>query len=415
MSEQRRQQQPPRSQPEDQPASGRPLDGIRVLDLSRVLAGPYCGALLADLGADVIRVEHPTLVDEVRAWAPVVNGVSAAFVAVNHSKRGVAIDLSKSEGLEVFRKLLETADVLVENFRPGTLDRLGLSTQAMRGINPRLIHCALRAFPEGTSVQDMPGYETSVQAYTGVMSVTGEHDGDPVRCGVSVNDLGTGMSAVIAVLAALRQRDQDGLGRYVEPALLRTATNLLGFQIVGYFLAGVQPQRRGSGHDALVPYQNFRCSDGALSIAAGNDRLWARLCEVLKLADAADSLPYPTLASRVADRATVIKLVGAAVASWKRDDLWKVLTAAGIPSMPVNTVADYVGDPTLRDAGVLESLEIPGAGKTITMSGPLFASDGPAPKRTPPPGVGEHTAAVMASLGYSQEEIDRLRASGAVR
>lgn len=386
-----------------------------MLDLSRVLAGPYCGALLADLGADVIRVEHPTQPDEVRSWAPVVSGVSAAFIAVNHSKRGVAIDLSKPEGLTVFRRLLQTADVLVENFRPGTLERLGLGREVMRSINPRLIHCALRAFPEGTSVEDMPGYETSVQAYTGMMSVTGEHEGDPVRCGVSVNDLGTGMAAVIAVLGALRERDRDGVGRYVEPALLRTATNLLGFQIAGYFLADVHPQRRGSGHDALVPYQNFRCSDGALSIAAGNDRLWARLCEVLKLSDAAGGLPYPTLASRVAEREAVVELVGAAVAGWKRHDLWKMLTAAGIPSMPVNTVADYVGDPTLRDAGVLETLEIPGVEKKVTISGPLFASDGPSPKRTPPPGIGEHTVEVMASLGFSRAEIDGLRASGAVR
>lgn len=392
-----------------------PLAGIRVLDLSRVLAGPYCGALLADLGADVIRVEHPTQLDEVRAWAPVVDGVSAAFIAVNHSKRGVAIDLSHPEGLEVFQRLLKTADVLVENFRPGTLERYGLGAARLRALNRRLIHCAIRAFPDGTSMAGMPGYETSVQAYTGVMSVTGEHDGDPVRCGVSVNDLGTGMASVIAVLSALRERDRTGIGGYVEPALLRTATSLLCFQIVGYFLAGVQPQRRGSGHDALVPYQNFRCSDGLLSIAAGNDRLWARLCDALKLRDAAGARPFPTLASRVTRRDAVAALVGAAAAGWKRMALWKVLTDAGIPAMPVNTVAEYVADPTLREAGVLDGVRIAGHAHEIAMPGPLFETRGPRPRRRPPPHLGEHTQSVLRELGYTRAEIRRLQAGGGVQ
>lgn len=392
----------------------RPLDGIRVIDASRVLAGPFCGAILADLGADVIRVEHPTQRDEVRDWAPVANGVSAAFIAVNHSKRGIVIDLTKPDGVSVFRRLLSTADVLLENFRPGTLERFGLGTDTLRDINPRLVHCAVRAFPAGTGAEGLPGYETSVQAYTGIMSVTGEHDGDPVRCGVSVVDLGTGLASTIAILSALRERDRSGIGQYVEPALLRTATSFLSYQIAGYFLADVLPQRYGSGHEALVPYQNYHCVDGPLSVAAGNDRLWARLCEVLALHDTGGGLPFPTLASRVAKREAVNKLVGSAVAKWKRHELWEALKAAGIPSMPVNTIADYVNDTTLRQAGVLDSLRIPGL-KEITLAGALFGSEFPPARRTPAPRVGEHTQEVLISLGFTQADIDQLRGNGAVQ
>jgi formyl-CoA transferase/CoA:oxalate CoA-transferase len=390
-----------------------PLDGIRVVDLSRVLAGPFCGSLLADLGADVIRVEHPTKHDEVRSWAPVVDGMSAAFAAVNHSKRGVVIDLSKADGLGVFRKLLGTADVLLENFRPGTLERLGLGSGAMREVNPKLVHCAIRAFPAGTSGEGLPGYEASMQAYSGIMSVTGEHDGDPVRCGVSVIDLGTGMASVIAILSALRERDRTGKGQYVEPALLRTATNFLNYQIAGYSLANVQPQRFGSGHEALVPYRNFQCADGALLIAAGNDRLWARLCEVLPLRDDAGKTPFPALASRIANRDAVNGIVGAAVARRKRQDVLDTLSAAGIPCAPVNTVAEYMSDPTLEQARVLETLRVL-EGKEVVLAGPLFGADFLPGNRRAPPHAGEHTLDVLQSLGYSEVDIQHLREKGAV-
>lgn len=391
-----------------------PLDGIRVIDASRVLAGPFCGAILADLGADVIRVEHPTKHDEVRSWAPVVNGVSAAFTAVNHSKRGVVIDLAKPDGSSVFRRLLGTADVLVENFRPGMLDRLGMSSDTLRDINPRLIHCAIRAFPAGTAAQGLPGYEASLQAYTGIMSVTGEQQGDPVRCGVSVIDLGTALASVIAILSALRERDRSGAGQYVEPALMRTATNFLGYQIAGYSLADALPQRYGSGHEALVPYKNFQCADGALLIAAGNDRLWARLCETLALREDARELPFPTLASRIANREAVNELVGSAVAGRKRNEVWNALKAAGIPSSPVNTVAEYVNDDTLLQAGVLNALRMPD-GKDVSLAGALFGADFLPKHRRPPPRAGEHTQAVLESLGYSQQDIDEMRAKGAVQ
>lgn len=390
-----------------------PLAGIRVLDLSRVLAGPFCGSLLADLGADVIRVEHPTHRDEVRSWAPIIDGMSAPFAAVNHSKRGVVIDLASAEGAKVFERLLATADVLLENFRPGTLERLGFGAARLRALNSRLVHCAVRAFPAGTSGEKLPGYEASMQAHSGMMSVTGEHDGEPVRCGVSVVDLGTGMASTIAILAALRERDRTGKGQYVEPALLRTATNFLNYQMAGYGLAGAEPQRYGSGHEALVPYRNFECADGPVLIAAGNDRLWARLCGVLELHDEAGQVPYPTLASRIANRDAVNARVAARVANRPRQEVLDLLVAQGIPCAPVNTVAQYTADKTLLEAGVLEKLEVL-PGKSGALAGRLFEADFLPRARRAPPGPGEHTREVLDAIGYSEAEIESLRANGAI-
>lgn len=403
---------PPLAGKTDSTPSG-PLGGIRVIDLSRVLAGPYCGSILADLGAEVIRVEHPTQRDEVRTWAPVVDGLSAAFVAVNHSKRGVVIDLAKTDGAAVFKKLLATADVLIENFRHGTLEKLGLGASILREVNPRLVHCAVRAFPAGTAGEKLPGYEASMQARTGMMSITGEHDGDPVRCGVSVIDLGTGLASVIAILSALRERDRTGKGQYVEPALLRTAVNFLNYQIAGYSLAHVLPQRFGSGHEILVPYRNFQCADGAVLIAAGNDRLWAKLCEALALYDTAGKLPFPSLALRVANRDAVNALVGAAVATQKRQDVLDTLTAAGIPCAPVNNIAEFMSDVTLEHAHVIEKLKVTDE-KAVALAGPLFKADFLPANRRAPPSTGQHTDDVLQTLGYSEAQLRQLRDVGAI-
>ncbi len=390
-----------------------PLQGIRVLDLSRILAGPFCGSLLADLGADVVRVEHPTKLDEVRSWAPRVDGLSAPFAAVNYSKRGVVIDLSHTDGAGVFRRLVATADVLLENFRPGTLERLGLGRVVLSQLNPRLIYCGIRAFPTGTAGAELPGYEASMQAHSGIMSVTGENDGDPVRCGVSVVDLGTGMASVIAILAALRERDRTGKGQYVEPALMRTATNFLNYQIAGYTIAGVLPQRYGSGHEALVPYRNFQCADGAVLIAAGNDRLWARLCKVLDLRDEAGAVPYRTLALRIANRDAVNGIVGKAVAQKKRQDVLDALDAEGIPSAPVNNIAEYLNDESLVPARVLDNVKV-AEGKEAALAGPLFGADFLPNARFAPPRLGEHTQEVLRALGYSDADIQELRDAGAI-
>jgi crotonobetainyl-CoA:carnitine CoA-transferase CaiB-like acyl-CoA transferase len=389
-----------------------PLAGIRVIDASRVLAGPYCGAILADLGADVIRVEHPSEADEVRRWAPIVNGMSAAFAAMNHTKKGIALDLAHAEGLAVFKQLLATADVLVENFRPGTLERRGLSAEVMQEIAPSLVHCSIRAFPSNTPMATQPGYEASMQAITGIMSATGEEDGEPVRCAPSVVDLGTGMASVIAILAALRERDRTGRGQYVEPALMRTATALLGVQVASCSATGRPSRRRGSGHEALVPYRIFACRDGATFIAAGNDRLWPKLCSVLGLVDAAGEVPMPGLAQRIAARHEVDALVENATRTRQRAELLRALGEQGVPAAPVNTVNEYLEDPALREAGVVRDAQIDGA-PDVVVAGPLFAGL-PTADRTTAPSLGQHTGEVLAGLGLSQDRIDALRCAGAI-
>lgn len=389
-----------------------PLSGVRVVDTSRVLAGPFCGAILADLGAEVVRLEHPEQTDEVRGWAPVVDGTAAAFAAVNHSKRGIGVDLSHPGGARVFSRLLGTADVLIDNYRPGTLEKFGFGPSALRDISPRLIHCAIRAFPTGTRDEDLPGYEAAIQAYSGIMDLTGERGGDPVRCGPSVVDLGTGMASAIAVLAALRQRDRTGQGGRVEPALLRTATNLVNFQLAAYSLGGVLPRRFGSGHPSLVPYGTFHAADGPVLLAASNDRLWARMWRILSPADA--TTPWPSLAERVDNRDALNGMIAGKVCTWKRGDLLAALVAAGIPAAPVQTLPEYLADETLETAGVVERLPLHG-GRDVLLAGRLFAGDLPGIARRRPPAIGEHTDEVLAQLGFDADELSRLRAAGAIR
>ncbi len=375
-----------------------PLNGIKVIELAGIGPGPYAGQLLADMGADVVVIDRP--------------GNAIVPKAIDgRGKRSIVLDLKKPEAIEALLKLIATADVLIEGLRPGVTERMGVGPEACHAVNPRLIHCAIRAYPTGTAGEALPGYEASMQAHSGVMSVTGENDRDPVRCGVSVIDLGTGMAATIAVLAALRERDLTGKGQYVEPALLRTATNFLNYQIAGYTMAGVLPQRYGSGHEALVPYRNFRCTDGAVLIAAGNDRLWERLCKALALADG--EIPFPALASRIAHRDEVNDLVARAVSGRSRSEIVAVLDAKGIPCASVNTIAEYVGDQTLLPARVLEEVEV-GPGRKSALAGPLFNADFLPNGRSAPPILGEHTDEVLRQLGYTEGAISALRKAGTV-
>lgn len=389
-----------------------PYSGLRVIDASRVLAGPFCASLLADLGAEVIRVEHPSQDDEVRSWSPIVDGMAAAFIAMNHTKRSLALDLALEEGKEVFGRLLETADVLIENYRPGTLDRFGFDREALQRINQKLVHCSIRAFPSGTANELLPGYEASIQAYSGIMSITGEECGEAVRCGPSVVDIGTGLAATIAVLSALRHRDVTGSGSFVEPALLRTAVNFLGFQHAALSLGGVRPKRQGSGHASLVPYGTFETRSGAILLAASNDRLWSRLWSILGPEGSMD-LPYPTLSERVANRAAVNMLVEERTAFWERQGLLDVLIEAGVPAAPVQTLDEYVSDPSQEEAGVLERLDLSET-RSIRLPGRLFGGDVPFNKRHVAPRSGEHTSDILVSLGFTDEDLQRLSAAGAV-
>ncbi|MFC4670827.1 CaiB/BaiF CoA transferase family protein [Seohaeicola nanhaiensis] len=396
----------------DNTAPALPCQGIRVLDLSRVLAGPFAGAILADLGADVIHVEHPDQMDETRRWPPVVGDFTGANAALNHSKRSIALDVGKPAGRDLLLRMIAESDVLIENFRHGGMDRLALGRETLKTANSRLIHCSVRAHPTKTRNERLPGYEATMQAYSGVMSLTGEADGDPVRCGPSVLDLSTGMASVVGILAALRHRDATGQGSYVEPSLLRSALNLMNFQIASYSLGGAVPQRYGSGHLSLVPYGTFHTKTGPILLAASNDRLYARLWSVLDRGRG-EACPWPTLAERVQNRDLMNARLSVLTAEWDRDALREALEAEGVPSAPVQTLPEVLEDTSLVTAGALTRMQLPG-GATLTIPGPLFGGDVPMKTRTVAPRLGENGPDILSEFGLTAEEVADYAAAGAL-
>src|SRR5712692_5169716 len=296
------------------------LDGIHVIDLSRVIAGPWCGALLGDLGADVIKVEDTGPGDESRTWPPHKDGEAAAYLLFNRNKRGMTLDLKAQEAVEVVKALVGSSDVLIENFRTGTMESFGLGYEALAAINPRLIYCSVSAFGRTGPRKDSPGYEALLQAFSGIMSITGEPDGPPVRSAVSFLDLTTGVLCALGVCAALRQRERTGLGQRVDGSLLETAVSLLAYHAEGYLLAGVVPTPLGSGHPSLSPYRNFRCKDGQwIFIAAANDRFWQRLTRALGLDWMATDPRFAVNQQRVIHRGGLEAILEETIAGYDRE------------------------------------------------------------------------------------------------
>src|SRR5258707_5369931 len=311
------------------------LDGIRVVDLSRVIAGPWCGALLADLGADVVKVEDTGPGDESRTWPPHQDGEAAAYLLFNRNKRGIALDLKTPEAVEVVKRLVKDADVVIENFRTGTMESFGLGYDVLERINPRLIYCSVSAFGRTGPRKDSPGYEALMQAFSGIMSITGEPDGQPVRAGVSFLDLSTGILCALGVCSALIQRAKTGLGQRVDGSLLETAVSLLAFHAEGYLLTGTIPKALGSGHPSLSPYRNFRCKDGQwIFIAAANDRFWGRLAPAIGLTELASDPRFARNVDRVKHRVELEDILEKTIGMQEREPLLKALQEAGVPATP---------------------------------------------------------------------------------
>jgi crotonobetainyl-CoA:carnitine CoA-transferase CaiB-like acyl-CoA transferase len=387
------------------------LDGVRVLDLSRVLAGPFCGALLGDLGADVIKVEDPGPGDESRTWPPHKDGEAAGYLVNNRNKRGIAVDLKAPDGIEIVRRLARSADVLIENFRTGTMEEFGLGYGTLAAANPGLIYCSVSAFGRTGPRADGAGYEALMQAFSGIMSITGEPGGPPVRCGVSFLDLTTGILCAFGVLSALRLRDRSGQGQRVDGSLLETAVGLLNFQAEGYLLADMVPEALGSAHPSLSPYRNFRCLDGQwVFIAGANDRLWKRLAVALGLADMADDPRFASNVERVRNRTELERRVGEAIARHDREPLLKMLEEAGVPSTPVNTVDQVLNDPQTATRPTIRRMAHPRLGDIPVVGMPLSFSGMDAGVRRHAPLRGEHTDEVLAECGYAAAEIADLRA-----
>ena len=384
-----------------------PLEGVRVLDLTSSLAGPYCTQILAALGADVVKVEHPGHGDEARAWGPAfVAGSSVMFFAANAGKRSLALDLSTEPGREALFRLAERSAVFVQSLRPGTAERLGVGPADLRARNDRLIYCSIGAFGRRGPLAEEPGYDPLIQAAGGIMSVTGEPGRDPVRVGVSLVDLGTAAWAALAVLAALL----DGRGRVLDLSLYETALALLPYQLANYLGTGEMAGREGTAFPLIAPYQVFSTRDGELMIVAGNDRLFRALCEVVGLPSLADDARFATNPLRVANREELIRTLEERF-ELERSAVWlERLREAGVPAAPVQDVAQVAESEQTQALGILQEL----AGfRTVGL--PLSADGDRVGYGSPPPRLGEHSAEVLAEAGYSDAEVTELVEAGVTR
>jgi crotonobetainyl-CoA:carnitine CoA-transferase CaiB-like acyl-CoA transferase len=401
------------------------LSHLRVLDLSRVLAGPWATQVLADLGAEVIKVERPGRGDDTRAWGPPYlrdaagedTDQSAYFLAANRGKKSVTIDFRTQRGQRLVRSLAARSDVVVENFMPGALARYGLDYEALSADNPRLVYCSITGFGQTGPYRDRPGYDFTVQALGGLMSLTGAPDeagGEPTKVGVALADILTGLYAAIAVLAGLAHRDRTGRGQHVDLALLDVQVACLANQAMNYLASGVPPGRLGNAHPNIVPYQSFRARDGHFVVAVGNDGQFQRLCDLLARPELAGDERFATNAGRVRHREILVPMLQAAFAERDAADWLAGCAEAGIPAAPINDVGEVFADAQVVHRGLRLDLPHPLAGLVPLVASPLRMSETPPRYERPPPTLGQDTADVLVELGLDEAEIDRLREDGII-
>lgn len=392
------------------------LSGLKVLDLSRILAGPYATQMLADLGAEVWKVESPWG-DDTRRWGPpFAKGESAYFLSTNRGKKSLAINLKDPQGQELVRRLAAEADVLVENFKAGDLARYGLDYESLAAVNPRLVYASITGFGQSGPRAHEPGYDAALQGITGIMSITGEPDGPPVKIGVAWIDVLTGLTAAVGILAALREREVSGLGQHLDLALFDVGVAALVNQAQAYLMSGVVPQRMGSAHPQIVPYQAFEARDKWFILAVGNDGQYQRLVEAIGRPDLWEDERFKTNAGRVKYRQELVPLLQEIFRSRLRSEWLEVLRQAGVPVTPVNDVSEALADPQAEARGLLWEVDHPRLGETPLLASPLqHMSRTPAAPVAPPPLLGEHTSEVLeAVLGLGAPEIESLRSTGVI-
>ncbi|WP_028357856.1 CaiB/BaiF CoA transferase family protein [Brackiella oedipodis] len=388
-----------------------PLHGIKVLDLTRVLAGPWCTQYLADLGADVIKIEHPSRGDDTRAWAPPYlkdeygkdTSEAAYYLSANRNKRSVAVDLASERGQRIIIELAKQCDVFIENFKVGGLKKYGLDYNSLKQHNPRLIYCSITGFGQDGPMAHEPGYDFILQGMAGFMSITGERDGLPgagsQKAGVAVIDLFTGMNSVVAILAALHERHHSQLGQYIDMALLDCGVALLANQNMNYLTSGTIPQRAGNAHQNIVPYQVFPTSNGHIIITAGNDGQFKKLADVLGHPEWAEDARYQTNSARLAHRDEIVGLI-TAITSLKPSEHWlHTLVQAGIPCGPINNLKQVFEDKQVQHRQILKHLKHPLAGQTPSIANPIKFSATPLQYQKAPPTLGQHTQEVLQEFG----------------
>ena len=393
-----------------------PLEGLRVLDMSRVMAGPYASMLLADYGAEVIKVEEPNKGDETRTWyPPQIDGEAAYFISANRNKKSITLNLSSAVGREIFYKLAAKSDVILENFRPGVTRRLQVDYATVSKLNSKIIYCSISGFGQTGPYSNLPGYDLIVFAMGGIMSFTGEEGRPPVRVNVPLGDMGAGVFAVTAILAALNHREKHGLGQYIDVSMHDVQVSYLTHQAMNYIATGKNPQRAGSMHPNLAPYQAFEASDSHFVLAVGNDKLWADLCREIGKPEWAKDPRFKTNPDRLRNRSELVYLLGEVFKKETAAYWLDLAQKAGVPAGSILTVSQVLSDPHVIAREMVTEIPNQRTGKKLKLLGtPVKFSETKPSIRSPPPSLGEHTSQVLSELGYTEADVAELRNKGVI-
>ena len=388
----------------------KPLEGIRVLDLTRALAGPFCTLMLGDYGADVIKIEIPGAGDDTRHWGPpFVGEESAYFLSINRNKRSLTLNFKDPEAIKIFLQLANDADVIVENFTPGVMARFGLDYETVKSVNPKIVYCSISGFGQTGPYQSRPAYDQIMQGISGIMSITGEPDGEPQKVGIAVTDIGAGMWSAFAVMTAIFHREQKGEGQYIDISMMDAQVAWLTYQAATYFANEEPPKRLGAAHPTLVPYQAFMCEDGKyINVAVGSERIWDRFCQGMKMPEMKDNPEYATNGDRVRNRGEIVPTLQKIFLTRPVNDWVQDLQEFNVPCGPINDLADVFSDPQLLHRKMFVEMTHPTLGSIKQTGLPIKFSVTPGALDRHPPLLGEHNGELLKELGYSQNDIQRL-------